>query len=103
MARAILSVVRAGPLVTIQDQGRPGLMRYGIAASGPMDSGAFAVANAALGQSVAFPAIEVSLWGKNVTNQANFTNVFNSYTGLGATVQFQGAPRTYGATVKYSF
>ncbi len=49
------------------------------------------------------PAIEVSLWGKNVTNQANFTNVFNSYTGLGATVQFQGAPRTYGATVKYSF
>ncbi len=49
------------------------------------------------------PAIEVSLWGKNVTNKANFTNVFNSYTGLGATVQFQGAPRTYGATVKYSF
>lgn len=49
------------------------------------------------------PAIEVSVWGKNVGNKANFTNVFNSYTGLGATVQFQGAPRTYGATVKYSF
>lgn len=49
------------------------------------------------------PAIEVSLWGKNIGNKANFTNVFNSYTGLGATVQFQGAPRTYGATVKYSF
>ena len=49
------------------------------------------------------PAIEVTVWGKNVGNKANFTNVFNSYTGLGATVQFQGAPRTYGATVKYSF
>lgn len=49
------------------------------------------------------PAIEVSLWGKNVANQANFTNVFNSYTGLGATVQYQGAPRTYGVSVKYSF
>ncbi|CAH0498091.1 TonB-dependent receptor [Novosphingobium sp. CECT 9465] len=49
------------------------------------------------------PAIEVALWGRNVGNKANFTNVFNSYTGLGATVQFQGAPRTYGATVKYSF
>ena len=49
------------------------------------------------------PAIELSLWGKNVGNKANFTNVFNSYTGLGATVQFQGAPRTWGATMKYSF
>ncbi|WP_371433278.1 TonB-dependent receptor [Novosphingobium sp.] len=49
------------------------------------------------------PAIEISVWGKNVGNKANFTNVFNGYTGLGATVQFQGAPRTYGATVKFSF
>lgn len=49
------------------------------------------------------PAIELTVWGRNVGNKANFTNVFNSYTGLGATVQFQGAPRTYGATVKYSF
>lgn len=49
------------------------------------------------------PAIEITLWGRNVGNKANFTNVFNSYTGLGATVQFQGAPRTFGATVKYSF
>ena len=49
------------------------------------------------------PAIEVAVWGKNVANKANFTNVFNSYTGLGATVQYQGAPRTWGASVKYSF
>lgn len=49
------------------------------------------------------PQIEVSLWGKNLTNQPFFTNVFNSYTGLGATVQFQGPPRTYGATVAYRF
>jgi iron complex outermembrane receptor protein len=43
------------------------------------------------------------VWGKNVANQANFTHVFNSYTGLGATVQFQGAPRTFGGTIRYSF
>ncbi|TVV77119.1 TonB-dependent receptor [Sphingomonas solaris] len=49
------------------------------------------------------PKIEVALWGKNLTNQPFFTNVFNSYNGLGATVQFQGVPRTYGATVSYSF
>jgi iron complex outermembrane receptor protein len=45
--------------------------------------------------------LEFSLWGKNLGNKAWFTNVFNSYTGLGAVLQFQGAPRTYGGTVSY--
>ena len=49
------------------------------------------------------PEIEFMLWGKNLTNQPWFTNVFNSYTGLGATLQFQGAPRTYGASVAFRF
>ena len=49
------------------------------------------------------PDIELAFWGRNLTNQAWFTNVFNSYTGLGATVQFQGAPRTYGATATIKF
>ncbi|MEY2943223.1 MAG: hypothetical protein RLY97_1237 [Pseudomonadota bacterium] len=47
--------------------------------------------------------VEVSVWGRNLANKAWFTNVFNSYTGLGATVQFQGAPRTFGATIGYKF
>jgi allophanate hydrolase len=63
MARAVIAVVKAGPLVTIQDQGRPGLMRYGISASGPMDRGAYAIANAALGNVAPLPAIEVSPGG----------------------------------------
>ena len=49
------------------------------------------------------PDIELAFWGRNLTNQAWFTNVFNSYTGLGATVQYQGAPRTYGATATIKF
>ncbi len=49
------------------------------------------------------PDIELAFWGRNLTNQAWFTNVFNNYTGLGATVQFQGAPRTYGATATIRF
>jgi len=49
------------------------------------------------------PGIELAFWGRNLTNQAWFTNVFNGYTGLGATVQFQGAPRTYGATATIKF
>jgi 5-oxoprolinase (ATP-hydrolysing) subunit C len=63
MTTAHLSITHAGPQVSIQDQGRPGLMRYGVPASGPMDRFAFHVANAALGNPPNTPAIEVSLGG----------------------------------------
>jgi iron complex outermembrane receptor protein len=49
------------------------------------------------------PNIELAIWGRNLTDQPWFTNVFNNYTGLGATVQFQGAPQTYGATATFKF
>jgi iron complex outermembrane receptor protein len=49
------------------------------------------------------PKVEISIWGRNLANHAWFTNVFNNYTGLGATLQFQGAPRTFGGTVAYKF
>ena len=41
---ATLKVMRAGPLVTIQDEGRFGMLRHGVSASGPMDAAAFAAA-----------------------------------------------------------
>jgi 5-oxoprolinase (ATP-hydrolysing) subunit C len=43
-----LTILRAGPLTTLQDAGRFGMLRHGISASGPMDRGAFAKAGAAL-------------------------------------------------------
>ncbi|MES2433220.1 MAG: biotin-dependent carboxyltransferase family protein [Pseudomonadota bacterium] len=63
MTTATLSVRFAGPHVTIQDQGRPGLMRYGVPASGPMDRQSFALANAAIGNPAGHPGIEISLGG----------------------------------------
>jgi allophanate hydrolase len=57
---AVLRVVQAGPQVTLQDAGRPGLMRFGIPRSGPMDRGAFAMACAAAGGTA---AVEVSRGG----------------------------------------
>ncbi|HEY1944986.1 MAG TPA: biotin-dependent carboxyltransferase family protein [Roseiarcus sp.] len=63
MAAAGLVVSSVGPLVTIQDRGRPGLMRYGVPASGPMDRAAFEIANAALGNPSAAAAIEISMGG----------------------------------------
>ena len=44
----VLTILRAGPLTTLQDTGRFGMLRHGISASGPMDRGAFAAAGAAL-------------------------------------------------------
>jgi biotin-dependent carboxylase-like uncharacterized protein len=63
MTDASFVVSSVGPLVSIQDQGRPGLMRYGVPASGPMDRGAFEIANAALGNRLGATAIEISMGG----------------------------------------
>ena len=46
---AILSIARAGPLATVQDDGRFGMLRHGISASGPMDRRGFAEAGALAG------------------------------------------------------
>ncbi|SMQ65250.1 biotin-dependent carboxylase uncharacterized domain-containing protein [Devosia lucknowensis] len=44
-------ILRASPLSTIQDLGRPGLLAQGISASGPMDRGAFDAAGRLAGAS----------------------------------------------------
>ena len=63
MSAATFSVSFAGPHVSIQDAGRPGLMRFGVPASGPMDRQSFVLANAALGNPAGHPGIEISLGG----------------------------------------
>lgn len=63
MADARLSVIFAGPFVSIQDRGRPGLMRFGVPVSGPMDRPSAAIANAALGNPPDAPLIEISMGG----------------------------------------
>jgi biotin-dependent carboxylase-like uncharacterized protein len=46
----VLAITRAGPLTTLQDRGRPGMLPHGISASGPMDRRAYGRAGAALGR-----------------------------------------------------
>lgn len=43
-----ITIMRAGPLLTLQDAGRFGMLRHGISASGPMDCSAFDSAGAVL-------------------------------------------------------
>ncbi len=66
MSAAVLEVRRAGPLVSFQDQGRPGRLRLGVPASGPMDPFAHAAAHAALGRPGSGTAVEVSVGGLTV-------------------------------------
>jgi biotin-dependent carboxylase-like uncharacterized protein len=63
MASASFIVTQVGPHVSIQDSGRRGLMRFGVPESGPMDRTAFAIANAALGNTTIPPVIEISMGG----------------------------------------
>lgn len=63
MAEARLRVRACGPLVSYQDGGRFGMLRFGVPASGPMDRLAHAAAQAALGRPPGATAIEVSLGG----------------------------------------
>lgn len=58
-----LRVTAAGPLVSFQDAGRPGNMRFGVPVSGPMDRVAHAAGNVAIGNDAGATAIEVSLAG----------------------------------------
>jgi iron complex outermembrane recepter protein len=64
---------------------------------------AYGLLNGRISFNLENPNIELAIWGRNLANQAWFTNVFNNYTGLGATLQFQGAPRTFGATASFKF
>ncbi|WP_099827578.1 biotin-dependent carboxyltransferase family protein [Oceaniglobus indicus] len=63
MSVARFKVVHAGPHCSVQDAGRPGNMRFGVPASGPMDRLAFDAAHAAIGNPQGGALIEVSMGG----------------------------------------
>ena len=46
---AIIRISRAGPLTSIQDDGRFGMLRHGISASGPMDRTSYLAAGQRIG------------------------------------------------------
>ena len=66
MNEARLTVMSSGPLISYQDGGRFGMMRFGVPASGPMDRLAHAAANVALGRPQHATAIEISVGGLEV-------------------------------------
>ncbi|MCY1143869.1 biotin-dependent carboxyltransferase family protein [Actinoplanes sp. Pm04-4] len=59
----MITVVRAGPLTTIQDQGRPGYAHLGVPRSGALDQRALRRANALVGNPPSAAALETTLLG----------------------------------------
>ena len=84
---ARLLVDAAGPGVTIQDEGRFGLSRYGVTPAGPMDLGAYLAATRAAG---ADSAIEVSLGG--VTLRAEGATLCVAVAGGDFDIRLDGRP-----------
>lgn len=90
MGRVRLGIRQAGPLVTIQDGGRPGFMRFGVPASGPMDRQSHAIANLALGNPADAAAIEISMGGLELDCLEG--EISMALAGGGFTVLLNGEP-----------
>ena len=92
MAEARLNITFAGPLVSLQDAGRFGGLRYGVSPSGPMDRLAFAAAHAALDNLAGATAIEISLGGLSLTCQGMAVTV--AITGGNFSIDHNGQKST---------
>lgn len=89
MAETQIELTQVGPLVSLQDPGRVGGLRFGVSPSGPMDRLAFAAAHAALGNRLDDTAIEVSLGGIGL--RAGSMPVTLAVTGAGFELSLDGA------------
>jgi biotin-dependent carboxylase-like uncharacterized protein len=93
----MLEVLRAGPLTTVQDLGRPGYAQLGVPRSGALDQPALRAANALVGNDSGAAGLEVTLTGC-VLRFGVATLV--AVTGAPAAVRLDGAPVPFGAAVR---
>ncbi|MFN5129180.1 MAG: hypothetical protein ACK5EJ_10530, partial [Sphingomonadaceae bacterium] len=47
--------------------------------------------------------LQLSLWGRNLTNARYLSTIFPSVVQAGSISGYPNQPRTYGASVKYKF
>lgn len=71
---ARLQIDRVGPMCTVQDRGRPGLLMHGISASGPMDGAAHTMAGGLAG-ATSEAGIEVTRAGMDFTIERGDTQL----------------------------
>ena len=64
---------------------------------------AYGLLNGRIALTLADSALEVALQGRNLTDKHYYQQQFDSYTGLGTSINYLGDPRTYGISVRYKF
>lgn len=94
---AVLHVVRAGLLTTVQDQGRPGHAHLGVPHSGALDRPALELANRLVGNSPRAAGLETTVTGCAVRVSRA---VVAAVTGAACAVRVDGRPAAWGAPVR---
>ena len=93
----MITVVRAGPLTTVQDLGRPGWAHLGVPRSGALDVPALLAANRLVGNPDSAAGLETTLLGCALRCSAD---AVVAVTGAPATVLVDGVPAAFGAAVQ---
>jgi len=92
-----ITVVRAGPLTTVQDRGRPGWAHIGVAPSGAMDRDALAFGNRIVGNDPAAAALEATLVGPSLRFRVP---ALVALTGAESNATVSGHPAAANALVR---
>lgn len=86
----VLAVGSCGPMTGLQDGGRDGWQRYGVARSGAMDRLALAAANALVGNAASVAAIEFVLFGGEFKLESDLARL--AIAGASSDVRLDGTP-----------
>ena len=92
-----IAVVRAGPLTTVQDLGRPGWAHIGVPPSGAVDRDALVLGNRIVGNDPATAGLEATLAGPSLQFRAP---ALVALTGAEANATVSGRPAAANALVR---
>lgn len=92
MTAPALIVLGAGLQTTIQDLGRPGLMRFGVAPGGALDRRALILGNRLVGNDAGAAALEITLVGSHLLASSPLVAALTG-ADLGATLNGASLPR----------
>ena len=92
-----LTVVKAGPLTTVQDLGRPGLAYLGVPRAGAVDEPALRLANRLVGNAEDAAGLECTLLGPTLRAETALTVAL---TGAPAKSTVDGQPADHGVPVR---
>jgi biotin-dependent carboxylase-like uncharacterized protein len=95
-----LVVDECGPMTSLQDAGRIGWRRFGIAGSGAMDPSALATANALVGNAPGTAAIEFVLLGGSLRLEGHSARVAVAGAPCALALEGQAVPHTATVTMR---